>query len=262
LKKNGRVRVVAQYGHGEPLARRWRQYWDGLIEGRSRPGGRRSYSTEKLTTSLPARCTLHPTQYMDRKTAPWDGAVLAMPWLHQRWRGRFGPRLSKEGRFRVGVDMGTGIGVSSDTGGAISYATRADEPALRAMIIPNMAAGRSRWFISRTQHHGQTMRGIHAHAGDATRIIQHGDADVMSPEARGVSVRGGISAFQRHPRLVDAQATPREGTVPSTGPGRLLPGEGAGKLVLESIEHAMNRARDIRRGLGFATTCDAFHRWP
>ena len=50
--------------------------------------------------------------------------------------------LSKEDDFRVGVDMGTGIGGFIEmTGGAISYATKGRlNPLYAPMIIPNMAA--------------------------------------------------------------------------------------------------------------------------
>src|SRR5260370_22977229 len=50
--------------------------------------------------------------------------------------------LSKENDFRVGVDMGTGIGgFISMRGGALSYATQSPpNPPYAPMIIPNIAA--------------------------------------------------------------------------------------------------------------------------
>src|SRR6202165_606605 len=144
--KNGRTRVVVTgMGTVNPLGKNLDQYWDGLIEGRSTARMvEGSYPTEKLATKF--ACEVHdfdPQDYMDRKAAQRmarfsqlavaaSGMALADSGLD----------LAKEDSFRVGVDMGTGIGGFIEmTQGAISYAQKGRlNPLYAPMIIPNMAA--------------------------------------------------------------------------------------------------------------------------
>ena len=126
--KNGRTRVVVTgMGTVNPLGKTLDQYWDGLIEGRS--GARTveaSYPTEKLATKFACEVqAFDPQEYMDRKAAQRMArfsqlavAASAMALADS------GLDLGNEDSFRVGVDMGTGIGGFIEmTAGAISYAT-------------------------------------------------------------------------------------------------------------------------------------------
>src|SRR6202022_405340 len=109
--------------------------------------------------------------------------------------------LSKEDDFRVGVDMGTGIGGFIEvTGGGISSATKGRlNPLYAPMIIPNMAAA----SVAMAFHlHGPNTTVTTACAGtthtigDAMRMLQHGDADVMLAGGSEASLcEVGISAF-------------------------------------------------------------------
>src|SRR6202048_707912 len=102
-------------GTVNPLGKTLDEYWDGLIEGRSTArmvDG--SYSTEKLTTKF--ACEVHgfdPTQYMDRKAAQRMARFSQMAVAASTMAlADSGLDLSKEDDFRVGVDMGTGMGGS------------------------------------------------------------------------------------------------------------------------------------------------------
>src|SRR2546426_1567181 len=132
-------------GTVNPLGKTLDEYWDGLIEGRS--GARMvdgSYSTEKLSTKFACEVPgFDPTQYMERKTAQRMARFSQMAVAASGMAlADSGIDLSKEDDFRVGVDMGTGIGGFIEmTGGAISYATKGRlNPLYAPMIIPNMAA--------------------------------------------------------------------------------------------------------------------------
>src|SRR6202011_2286292 len=136
---NGRTRVVVTgMGTVNPIGKTLDQYWDGLIEGRS--GARMvegSYPTEKLATKFACEVqAFDPQEYMDRKAAQ------RMARFSQMALAASGLDLGKEDSFRVGVDMGTGIGGFIEmTAGAISYATKGRlNPLYAPMIIPNMAA--------------------------------------------------------------------------------------------------------------------------
>ena len=271
MKKNGRVRVVVTgMGTVNPLGKTLEEYWDGLIEGRS--GARMvdgSYSTEKLSTKFACEVPgFDPTQYMERKTAQRMARFSQMAVAASGMAlADSGLDLSKEDDFRVGVDMGTGIGGFIEmTGGAISYATKGRlNPLYAPMIIPNMAAASvaMAFHLRGPNTTVTTACAASTHTlGDATRIIQHGDADVMLAGGSEASLcEVGISAFNAIRALSTRNDAPEKASRPfDRERDGFVPGEGAGTLVLESIDHAINRgARIYGEVLGFATTCDAFH---
>src|SRR6266849_148091 len=236
-------------GTVNPLGKSLDEYWDGLIEGRSTARlVEGSYATEKLTTKF--ACEVHgfdPTQYMERKAAQRMARFSQLAVAASSMAlADSGLDLSKEDDFRVGVDMGTGIGGFIEmTGGAISYATKGRlNPLYAPMIIPNMAAASTHTL------------------GDATRIIQHGDADVMLAGGSEASLcEVGISAFNAIRALSTRNDAPEKASRPfDRDRDGFVPGEGAGTLILESIDHAINRgARIYGEVVGFALTCDAFH---
>lgn len=269
--KNGRTRVVVTgMGTVNPLGKTLDEYWDGLIEGRSTARTvEGTYSTEKLGTKF--ACEVHgfdPGNYMDRKSAQRlarfsQFAVAASTMA----LADSGLDLAKEDSFRVGVDMGTGIGGFIEmTGGAIAYAVKGRlNPLYAPTIIPNMAAAQVAiaFHLRGPNTTVTTACAASTHSlGDAARIIQHGDADVM---LAGGSEAGlcevGIASFNAIRALSTRNEAPDKASRPfDRDRDGFVPGEGAGTLILESLEHAASRgARIYGEVLGFAHTCDAFH---
>ncbi|TMD91746.1 MAG: beta-ketoacyl-ACP synthase II [Chloroflexi bacterium] len=257
-------------GTVNPLGKTLDEYWDGLIEGRSAArtvDG--AYSTEKLATKFACEVpAFDPTQYMDRKTAQRMARFSQMAVAASGMAlADSGIDLSKQDDFRVGVDMGTGIGGFIEmTGGAISYATKGRlNPLYAPMIIPNMAAASvaMAFHLRGPNTTVTTACAASTHTlGDATRIIQHGDADVMLAGGSEASLcEVGISAFNAIRALSTRNDAPEKASRPfDRDRDGFVPGEGAGTLVLESLEHAIDRgARIYGEVLGFALTCDAFH---
>jgi 3-oxoacyl-[acyl-carrier-protein] synthase II len=175
--------------------------------------------------------------------------------------------LEKEDNFRVGVAMGTGIGGFVEmTTGAISYASKGRlNPLYAPMIIPNMAAASvaMQFHLRGPNTTVTTACAASTHTlGDATRMIQRGDVDVMLAGGAEASLcEVGIASFNAIKALSTRNDAPEKASRPfDRDRDGFVPGEGAGTLVLESREHAMNRgARIYGEVLGFATTCDAFH---
>src|SRR5438270_13753010 len=102
--------------------------------------------------------------------------------------------LAKEDSFRVGVAMCTGIGGFIEmTTGAIAYATKGRmNPLYAPMIIPNMAAASvaMQFHLRGPNTTVTTACAASTHTlGDATRMIQHGDADVMLAGGSEASLR-------------------------------------------------------------------------
>ena len=261
--------VVTGMGTVNPLGKNLEEYWDGLIEGRSTGRMAEGYPTEKLTTKFACEVpNFDPQDFMDRKAAQRMARFSQMAVAASTMAlSDSGLDLAKEDSFRVGVDMGTGIGGFIEmTQGAISYATKGRlNPLYAPMIIPNMAAASvaMAFHLRGPNTTVTTACAASTHTlGDASRIIQHGDADVMLAGGSEASLcEVGISSFNSIRALSTRNDAPEKASRPfDRDRDGFVPGEGAGILVLESEEHAKNRgARIYGEVLGYATTCDAFH---
>jgi 3-oxoacyl-[acyl-carrier-protein] synthase II len=261
--------VVTGMGTVNPLGKNLEEYWDGLIEGRSTGRMAEGYPTEKLTTKFACEVpNFDPQDFMDRKAAQRMARFSQMAVAASTMAlADSGLDLAKEESFRVGVDMGTGIGGFIEmTQGAISYATKGRlNPLYAPMIIPNMAAASvaMAFHLRGPNTTVTTACAASTHTiGDASRIIQHGDADVMLAGGSEASLcEVGISSFNSIRALSTRNDAPEKASRPfDRDRDGFVPGEGAGILVLESEEHAKHRgARIYGEVLGYATTCDAFH---
>ena len=271
MTKNGTAARVVVTGMGtiNPLGKTVEEYWDGLIEGRSGAAPIEGFDSTRLTTKF--ACQVHgfePSEYMDRKLANRSarftqfalataGQAIADADLH----------IDDEDPFRVGVEYGTGIGgfevITRDShtfldGGRL-------HPLFATMVIPNIAAAQV------AIEHGVrgpnstvvTACAASTHAlGNAYRIIQRGDADVMLAGGTEASLcEVGIAAFNAIKALSTRNDEPERASRPFDGSrDGFVPGEGAATLVLESLDHALARGATIRgEVIGFGITNDAFH---
>jgi len=268
--KNGRTRVVVTgMGTINPLGKNVEEYWHGLIEGRSGASPIERFPTDTLATKFACQVVnWDPQEFLDRKAAQRMArfsqlavAASGMALVDS------GLDLAKEDNFRVGVAMGTGIGAFDDmTQGAISFATKGRlNPLYAPTIIPNMAGasvamqyhlrGPNTTVTTACAASTQTL-------GDATRMIQRGDADVMLAGGTEASLcEVGIASFNAIRALSTRNDAPEKASRPfDRDRDGFVPGEGAGTLILESLEHAQKRgARIYGEVLGYATTNDAFH---
>ena len=268
--RNGRTRVVVTgMGTVNPLGKDLEEYWHGLIEGRSTARNIEGFPNDRLTTKF--ACQVHnfdPQTVIERKTAQRMArfsqfAVVASAMA----LADSGIDLAKEDSFRVGVAMGTGIGAFDDmTQGAVSFMTKGRlNPLYAPTIIPNMA-GASVAMQFHVRGPNTTVTTACAAStqtiGDATRMIQRGDVDVMLAGGTEASLcEVGIASFNAIRALSTRNDAPEKASRPfDRDRDGFVPGEGAGILILETREHAINRgARIYGEILGYATTNDAFH---
>jgi 3-oxoacyl-[acyl-carrier-protein] synthase II len=104
--------------------------------------------------------------------------------------------------------------------------------------------------------------GSHA-LGESLRILQNGEADIMLAGGSEAAVtRLGFAGFCSMKAMsTKKNEDPKRASRPfdSDRDGFVM-GEGAGVLVLETLEHAQSRGAKIYAELsGYATTCDAYH---
>src|SRR5436190_17224928 len=268
--KNGQTRVVVTgMGTVNPLGKNLEEYWHGLIEGRSGASPIERFPTDRLATKFACQVnTFDPQDYIERKAAQRMARFSQMAVAASRMAlTDSGLDLAKENDFRVGVAMGTGIGAFDDmTQGAASFLSKGRlNPLYAQTIIPNMAGasvamqfhlrGPNTTVTTACAASTQTL-------GDATRMIQHGDADVMLAGGTEASLcEVGLASFNAIKALSTRNDEPEKASRPfDAGRDGFVPGEGAAVLVLESLEHAARRgARVVGEVVGFGITEDAFH---
>src|SRR5437762_5378728 len=268
--RNGRTRVVVTgMGTVNPLGKDLEEYWHGLIEGRSGASLFERFPSERLTTKFGCQVrTFDPQDYLERKAAQRMARFSQMAVAASGMAlTDSGLDLAKEDSFRVGVAMGTGIGAFDDmTTGAATFLTKGRlNPLYAPMIIPNMAgASVAMQFHSRGPNSTVTTACAAStqSLGEATRVIQRGEADVMLAAGSEASLcEVGIASFNAIRALSTRNDAPEKASRPfDRDRDGFVPGEGAGTLILESLEHAQKRgARIYGEVLGYATTNDAFH---
>ncbi|GGY10529.1 beta-ketoacyl-ACP synthase II [Paludibacterium paludis] len=172
-------------------------------------------------------------------------------------------------RTRVGVNIGSGIGglpLIEETGvDLMQGGPRKIGPFFIPGSLINLIAGQ----VSILKGFQGPSYGIvsacttGAHCiGDAARLIQYGDADIMvAGGAEGAISRLGIGGFAAMKALSTRNDDPAAASRPwDKGRDGFVMGEGAGVVVLEDYEHAVKRGARIYAELaGFGMSSDAHH---
>jgi 3-oxoacyl-[acyl-carrier-protein] synthase II len=177
--------------------------------------------------------------------------------------------LSEEQAERIGCLVGSGIGglplIEETHGELMAKGPRRITPFFVPASITNMISGH---VSIRYGFQGPNLAivtacttGLHC-IGEAGRIIEYGDADVMIAGGAEATVSPlGIGGFAAARALSTRNDDPTSASRPwdKDRDGFVL-GEGAGVVVLEEYEHAQRRgARIYAELVGFGMGADAFH---
>jgi 3-oxoacyl-[acyl-carrier-protein] synthase II len=180
-----------------------------------------------------------------------------------------GDQLSEAEAERIGCMIGSGIGglplIEETHGEYLQRGARRISPFFIPASIINMISGN---LSIRLGFQGPNLSvvtacttGLHC-IGLAARLIQAGDADVMVAGGSESSVCAlGIGGFAASRALSTRNDSPETASRPwDKGRDGFVLGEGAGVMVLESLEHAQARgARIYAELIGFGMGADAFH---
>ena len=269
---DGRKRVVVTgMGAVTPLGNSVEEYWSSLIAGKSgvRP------MTLADPTDYPCKVSgevqdFDPGQYVNpkeaRRMARFTQLAVAAAALAIE---NSGLNLSKEDSERLGVVIGNGNGGFPTTeDGARVLIERGGmkiSPFFIPMILPNMAAANvSRLFGLK----GYTSTVITACAagnqgiGEGTEAIRRGAADVVLAGGCEAGIcELGLGGFNVIKALSRREGDPAKASRPfDADRDGFVPAEGAGILILESLEHAIDRGAEIVAEIvGYAVSSDAFH---
>lgn len=176
--------------------------------------------------------------------------------------------LEKENMDRIGVMIGSGIGgfqtIESECGKLITGESKRMSPFFVPMSIINLGAGNVaiKYGIKGTCSSAVTACATGTNnIGDAFRSIKHGYADVMLAGGSEAPItRIGIGGFHSM-KALNTSNEPNKASIPfDKNRSGFVMGEGAGVVILESLEHAEARgANIIAEVVGYGSTCDAYH---
>ncbi len=180
-----------------------------------------------------------------------------------------GLEVSEANAERVGVYVGAGIGgvetIEQTTQVLLSKGHRRISPFYIPMSIINMVAGNLSIMFGLKGPNLSVVTacttGTHA-IGEASRLIEYGDADVMvAGGAEAAVTPTSVAGFGNARALSRRNHEPERASRPwDRGRDGFVLGEGAGVLVLEELEHAKARGARIYAELaGFGMSGDAHH---
>ncbi len=177
--------------------------------------------------------------------------------------------MTREDGDRVGVMIGSGIGgmytYESQLKVLAERGPRKVSPFTIPALIGNMCSGMVAIELgARGPNFGVVSAcatGTHA-LGEAAHAIRRGDVDVMvAGGAEAAITPFAYATFSAMKAMSTRNDEPEKASRPfDKGRDGFVMGEGAGILVLESLEHAQARGARIYCELaGYAATCDAYH---
>lgn len=270
--KGPRRVVITGLGAVTPLGVDAATSWQAALRGDNGIGRIRTFDANAYPCRIAGEVHegFQPLDFMDKKDLKrmdrfvqfaLAGAEMAV--------GDAGVRFDAEESERFGCLLGVGLG-------GMATFERNHETLLRAgpqrvspffvpMLIGNMAAGRvcMRYGLQGPNSCVSTACAAGTHAiGDAFRIIQRGDADVMlSGGCESVITPLGVGGFCAMRALSTRNEEPHRASRPfdAQRDGFVL-GEGAGILVLEEMERARRRGATIYAEVaGYGMSADAYH---
>lgn len=176
--------------------------------------------------------------------------------------------MSKEDPYRVGTSIGSGIGsldaMEREHKKLLEKGPARVNPLLVPLMITNMAAGNVSIMFGLK---GKSINVVTACAtgtnsiGEAYHAIQYGEADVMlAGGAESCITPIGIGGFSALTALTTSEDKNRASIPFDKERSGFVMGEGAGIVVLESLEHAKARGAEILAEIkGYGCTSDAYH---
>jgi 3-oxoacyl-[acyl-carrier-protein] synthase II len=264
--------VITGMGAITPIGNNLAEFWEGLKTGRSGGGPiTKIANLDGFTTTIAAEIkNFDPEQYISkkevRKMDPFTqyGLIASIMAMQDS-----GLDLTKEDLERIGVIVSTGIGglqimeASQDT-----YRERGAgrlSPFIIPVMITNIVAGHIaiQYGLKGPNFCVTSACASATHSiGEALRIIQHGEADVMlAGGTEGAITPLGVGGFCALRALTSRNDDPAHASRPfDLNRDGFLIGEGAGVIVIESEEHAKARGAKIYCELaGYGRTCDGHH---
>jgi 3-oxoacyl-[acyl-carrier-protein] synthase II len=263
--------VITGLGIISPVGNDIDNAWSNLVSGRSGVGRITRFDASGLNAQIAAEVKdFDVTDYMSAKEAKQMDTFIhyGVAAGVQAWKDA-GLEVTDENADRIGVIVGSGIGglprIEETQSEYLARGARRISPFFVPGSLINLVSGQLSIMLGLKGPSYAVVSacttGLHS-IGDAARLIEYGDADVMVAGGAESTVSplgvGGFAAMRAlSTRNDDPETASRPWDVDRDG---FVLGEGAGVLVLEEYEHARKRgARIYGEFAGYGMSSDAHH---
>ncbi|ANX12042.1 beta-ketoacyl-[acyl-carrier-protein] synthase II [Fictibacillus arsenicus] len=262
--------VVTGLGAVTPLGNSVEETWKKILEGQSGVGPLTRRNAEKFPVKVAAEATeFDPTDFMDKRDARrmdrFTQFAVAASLMAVKDANL---EITEDIAPRVGVWIGSGIG-GMDTHEEQfrifeEKGVRRVSPFFVPMMIPDMASGQVSIAIGAQGMNSCTVTACASGAnsiGDAFKVIQRGDADVMVTGGTEAPITDMALAGFCQAGALSTNPDPNTASRPfDKNRSGFIIGEGAGILILEEYEFAKKRGAKIYAEIvGYGATGDAYH---
>lgn len=247
------------------------EVWTNLLAGKSGMAPITGFDTTGFSVTFAAEVkNFDPHAFIEKKEARKMGRFIhfALAAAHEAIESS-GLKITPDNEERVGVHIGSGIGgfdiIEREHSNMIAGGPRKISPFFIPAAIVNLAAGQVsiRYGAKGPNEATATACTTSAHSiGDAYRIIERGDADVMiAGGAEAAITPMGVGGFASMRALSTRNDDPTHACRPfDKDRDGFVIGEGAGILILEDLEHAQARgAKILGEIIGYGMSADAYH---
>jgi 3-oxoacyl-[acyl-carrier-protein] synthase II len=246
-------------------------YWAGLVAAQSGIVRTERFDTSDYPSHICGQVPdFDPLAYMEHRQSRRTSLTTqyAIAAAHNALNDA-GLGIDDEGADRIGVLLGVGTNSFPDTEVAcrrlVTRGWRRINPFFVPIALPNMPACQVAIHVGARGYNSTVTTACAASTqaiGEAAEVIRRGAADVMLAGGAEAPISlFGLAAFSVMQAFSRYQGDPTEASRPfDANRDGFVPSEGAGILILESLEHALERNAHIyAEVLGYASTCDAFH---
>lgn len=262
--------VVTGMGAITPLGNSVVDFWSGIKQGECGIDYITLFDTEKFKVKIGAEVkNFEPTNYLERKEAKRMDRYcqFAMAAAKEAVEDS-GLDLESINRERMGVIVGSGIGglatIEREHSVLMEKGPNRVSPLFIPMVIGNMAAGN---IAIRYGAKGICTTVVTACAtgtnaiGEAFHMLQLGAVDIMIAGGAEASITEMALAGFTNLTALSNSNDPKNASIPfDANRSGFVMGEGAGILILETLEHAEKRGANIyAEVVGYGATCDAYH---
>lgn len=263
--------VITGIGLVSPLGVGVEENWEGLLQGKSGISTISRFDVSDFSTRIAGEVkNFDPLRFIEKKEArkmdPFIQYAVAAAQLAVEDSGI--PRASLEGE-RCGVYVGSGIGgigsIEETHKILLELGPSRVSPFFLISTIINEAAGQISIKYQASGPNSATATacttGTHA-IGDSFRIIERGDADIMIAGGSEAPITPlGLAGFCAMRALSQRNDEPQKASRPfDLERDGFVMGEGAGILVLEELERALERGAVIYAEIvGYGMSGDAYH---
>jgi len=254
-----------------PIGNNVAEYWDALLAVKSGITKVTAFDASEYTTQIAGEVKgFEPGNFMDKKEARRMDRFTQFAIACTRMAIEDANLdLDKIDRDRAGTIIGTGIGgmetLHDQYKVLFEKGPSRISPFFVPMMIGNMASGQASITFGLR---GPCLTVVTACAtgtnsiGEAMRIIQHGDADIMVCGGTEATISpAALAGFCSMKALSTRNDAPEKASRPfDINRDGFVMGEGCGIVILEELEHAKARGAKIYAELaGYGANADAYH---